>query len=268
LRKCLAEFVGVFLFVFIGSLSFSVAVAGPIAIAFAHGLTIVILIISLGHISGGHFNPVITLGVLISGYIHPMMALFYFISQFVGGILGAFFLKAVLTDLAYCLIGGGTTNPHIAEETIPQGILLEMILTYLLVQSVLNAAIESDGTNLLAALAIGFSVLVDNLAGGNKSGASMNIARSFGPAVAYSALAAQSNCSLKNAERLKYQFIDPAQVWAAHYIDWVGPFLGAVLAALIYKLLLTTPHKTWYGSYFRHQPTPSGNKPGNYQSIQ
>ncbi|XP_062605108.1 aquaporin-8-like [Saccostrea cucullata] len=187
-------------------------VVAPIAIA--HGLTIVVLIAGLGKISGGHFNPVVTLGVTLSGGMHWVASIFYVLAQLIGGMVGAAFVLAVLPETVYKSITGGA---HTLGSGVYPGwaILAEGILTFLLVFTVLLTAVDENKTK-LAPLAIGFSVAVDIIAGAKTTGASMNPARSFGPAVAYS----------------KYGDVN---VWEHHYVYWFGPICGAGVAALLYK---------------------------------
>jgi len=249
LRACAAELVGVLLFVYIGSLSFiggnRVNVTIP---AFAHGFMIALLIIGLGHLSGGHFNPVVTLGIAIAREINPITAVMYVVSQLLGGFLGALLVRASLSFPAYLWINGGSTNMSFEFTTLGQAVLVEAVLTYVLVHTVLNAAVDSDGANVLAALGIGLAVLVDILAGGMVSGASMNPARSFGPAVVYSFFHTPNRtqpldalCGIGN----KGCPLHHQNVWANHFVHWVGPILGAVIAAALYKLVFAKPRKRW-----------------------
>jgi len=217
-RACFAEFVGDFFFIFIGSMSFGL---GP---PFAHGLTIALLVASLGQISGGHFNPAVTLGVTISGAIHPLRAIFYVFFQLLGGFIGALFVRIVSPN--YAIRNGITTIGQDAKTGLDlvnpgQAIILEALLTYLLVQTVLCAAVDSDGNNPLAPLAIGFVLAVDIFAGGDITGASMNPARSLGPSIAASIFGGTLQ--------------DP---WKYQYVYWVGPIIGSVIAALFYRLVL------------------------------
>jgi len=220
LISCFAEFVGDFFFVFIGSMSL------PIGAAFAHGLTIALLVISLGPISGGHFNPAVTLGVTLSNALHPLRAIFYVFFQLLGGFIGALFVRIVSPN--YAIRNGITTIPQdpngVLAVTVGQGIVLEALLTYLLVQSVLCAAVDSDGTNPLAPLAIGFTLAVDIFAGGDLTGASMNPARSLGPSIAASIFGSTVQ--------------DP---WKYQYIYWAGPAIGSIVAAVFYRLVLAKP---------------------------
>jgi len=186
--------------------------------AFAHGFTIALLVISLGPISGGHFNPAVTLGVTLSNAIHPIRAALYVVFQLLGGFIGALFVRVVSPDYAD---RNGITTVTNANTNPGQAIVLEIILTYILVQTVLCAAVDSEGKNVLAPLAIGFCLVVDIFAGGDITGASMNPARSLGPALAASIFGGTN-----------------ANPWQYHYVYWAGPIVGAVIAALFYRLVL------------------------------
>ncbi|OWF40857.1 Aquaporin-8 [Mizuhopecten yessoensis] len=215
-RPVLAEFVGTTLFVFIGVLSVQ---SGNLAsIGLAHGLTIALLIMGLGKISGGHFNPAVSLGVCLSGGITVVLTVAYIVAQILGGMIGAAFVRAILEDKMYNAIDGGA---HIPSIDAGWAVFGEIILTTILVLSVLMNAVNDETKNEFAPFAIGFAVAVDIMAAGSTTGASMNPARSFGPAVAGSVVIPQ----------------DP---WSYHYVYWVGPAGGAVLAALLYRFVLSS----------------------------
>ncbi|XP_076073499.1 aquaporin-8-like isoform X2 [Mytilus galloprovincialis] len=217
-RPIVAEFVGVTVFVFVGTMA--VQTNDITSIGLAHGLMIALLIMGLGNISGGHFNPAVTLGVALNGGISISLSVLYFFAQMIGGALGAAFTRAVLPSHVYhgdMSINGGA---HTLSAGVEPGwaVLCEAILTFVLVFTVLmNALDKRNQDSVLTPLAIGFAVAVDIMGGGMTTGASMNPARSFGPALAVST------------------FND--DVWKHHYVYWVGPALGSLVAAGIYKFL-------------------------------
>ncbi|XP_019614846.1 PREDICTED: aquaporin-8-like [Branchiostoma belcheri] len=216
---CLAEFVGLLIFVFIGTMvtgySASAGSLWLLGVALAHGLTIALLIIAIGHISGGHLNPAVTLGVTLAGGVNVLQGVCYVISQLLGGMVGAAFTKAILPNGTYAGCSGGA-HALGGGVSVPGAVLCETLLTMILVLTVLLAAVDSATSgSALPPLAIGLAVLVGILAGGPFSGASMNPARAFGPAVA-------------------------AGVWDYHYVWWVGPTFGALLAGLIYRAFLAS----------------------------
>ncbi|KAL3875609.1 hypothetical protein ACJMK2_033543 [Sinanodonta woodiana] len=218
----IAEFVGVCLFVFIGCMASQDNLLT--AVALAHGLTIALLIIGLGSISGGHFNPAVTLGVTIAGAIKPVLALGYFIAQLLGGLLGAAFARAVLPSDIYITIRGGS---HALGKGVDPGwaILGEVVLTSVLVFTVLMSAVNRTTKSKLAPLAIGFAVAVDIMSGGPITGASMNPARALGPAL------------------VSYPVVSGS--FDDHYVWWVGPLLGGLGAGLMYSILCIFLRLNW-----------------------
>lgn len=232
-RACLVEFVGNVLFILIGSLSASSS-GGVLPVAVAHGFTIFILVASMGHISGGHYNPAVSLGVFISGNLGIVATLLYMISQLSGGFVGSLFFRAVTAanTTTFEDWGGGATLPSPAFNA-GSWVVCEFLLTFFLVNTVLNAAVDPANGTPLAPLAIGATVMVDILAGGSISGASMNPARSLGPAIAYSIFGSN----------------DVSRVWTNHWIYWVGPLAGGAVAGLLYHSILAEKSHRWFGRH-------------------
>jgi aquaporin TIP len=220
LRRGVAEFVGTFALIFVGAGSIATAagIRDPslIGIAFAHGLTIAVMVSAVGHISGGHFNPAVTLGFLATRRIAPGIAVVYWVAQFVGALAGALLLKAIFPDDLTDQTRLGATL--LAEGISPlRGVVLEAVLTAFLVWVIFATAADPRGTfKSIAGLAIGLTITVDILIGGPLTGAAMNPARSFGPALVQS-------------------------VWGDFWIWYVGPAVGAVAAALAYEHLYLRP---------------------------
>jgi aquaporin Z len=214
----LAELIGTFALIFIGAgagaLSGIPNGAGLIGVALAHGLVVLGFAYAYGHISGTHINPAVTIGVWTAGKIESTRALAYIAVQLVGGILGAFALAHVLggaqtglgaTKLNHALQVGAVT----IDVNPVMGVVLEAILTFFLVNAVLNAGISGKAT-IPGGLAIGLTLTFCILMGGPLTGASLNPARSLGPAV------------------VTANFAD---LW----VYFVGPILGAVVAGLLYR---------------------------------
>ena len=201
----LAEFIGTFALIFIGAGAGALGEGGLVGVALAHGLVIVGFAYAYGHISGTHINPAVTLGVWAAGKIDTTRALAYVAVQLLGGIVGAFVLAWVLGDRAGSL--GATTLADGVSTT--QGLVLELILTFFLVNTILNAAISGKGGP-PAGLAIGLTLTFCILMGGPLTGASLNPARTLGPAVATGNF---------------------ADIW----LYFVGPIAGGVIAGLLYK---------------------------------
>ncbi|KAA3451600.1 hypothetical protein C7I87_06180 [Mesorhizobium sp. SARCC-RB16n] len=191
--KLLAEFIGTFAFVFIGAGAAAVVgdgtgLNGIAAIAFAHGLTIMVFAFAYGSISGGHMNPAVTVGVLAAGAMRVGDALGYIVSQLVGGIAGALALLAVLggtatglgmPQLAHGLVLGATT----VTITPAAGFVIDAALAFFLVTVVLSTAVAGRAGN-LAPLAIGMTVTLNILMAAALTGAPFNPARALGPMVA------------------------------------------------------------------------------------
>lgn len=210
----LAEFIGTFALIFIGAGAGALGIGGLVGVAFAHGLVVLGFAYSYGHISGTHINPAVTLGVWAAGKIDAARAFSYIVFQIAGGIVGALVLRWVLggtatglgrTALASGLQVGDTT----ITITAAVGLVLEAILTFFLVNAVMNAGISGKAT-IPGGLAIGLTLVFCILMGGPLTGASLNPARSIGPAVATGNF---------------------ADLW----LYLVGPALGGALAGVLYK---------------------------------
>lgn len=205
LSPCIAEAIGTFALIFVGVGAIRAAPDDLLAVALAHGLTIAVFVSATGHISGGHLNPAVTFGALVGGKISVSDAARYWVSQLVGASLAGF---ACLGLLGREAVAGGT--PHLAADvTGLVGVVVEAILTFFLVFIVYGTAIDPRGPK-IGGLAIGLTVALDILFGGPLTGAAMNPARTFGPALA-------------------------SGFWSAHYVYWAGPLLGGALAGWIYK---------------------------------
>lgn len=201
----LAEFIGTFALIFIGAGAGALGVGGLVGVALAHGLVIVGFAYAYGHISGTHINPAVTLGLWAAGKIDTTRALAYVAVQLLAGIVAAFVLAWVLGERA------GTLGATVLSDGVSttQGLVLELIMTFFLVNTVLNAAVSGKG-GAAAGLAIGFTLVFCILMGGPLTGASLNPARTLGPAVATG---------------------NYADIW----LYFVGPIAGGVIAGLLYK---------------------------------
>lgn len=214
LRHFVAEFVGTFALVFIGGGSIIAAQAaqlnsGLIAAALAHGLILAVLVSATMRISG-HFNPAITIAFLAARRIEAMMAGVYFAAQILGSVLAAYSLKWLLpASLTTATRLGGQ---FIASEiSIGQAIGLEAIATFLLAFVIFGTAVDPKAPR-IGGLAIGATIAAGILAVGPFTGGSFNPARSFGPALA-------------------------SGIFEGQAVYWIGPIVGAVLAALLYDTL-------------------------------
>jgi MIP family channel proteins len=182
-----AELIGTFALIFIGAGSVALS-SHPVGVALAHGLVVVGFAYAYGHISGTHINPAVTLGVWVAGKIDAARAAAYIAVQLAGGILGALALRWVLGGTAS---GLGVTrlaqnldlhgSPYTVTPAV--GLFVEALLTFFLVNAVLNAGISGKAT-IPGGLAIGLTLTFCILMGGPLTGASLNPARTLGPAVA------------------------------------------------------------------------------------
>lgn len=209
-KNLVAEFIGTFALIFIGAGAVAIGAGGLIGAAFAHGFVVVAFIYAYGHISGTHINPAVTLGFLVAGEIEFMAAIGYWIVQLLGGILGAVVLNAVLPnpgDLGVTIL---TTEANGGAFTVTatQGLVVEIILTFFLVNTIFNTAVSGKAGN-FAGLAIGLGLMFCIVMGGPLTRASLNPARTLGPAIVSG---------------------NYADIW----LYFVGPLVGAVLAALLY----------------------------------
>lgn len=216
LRKCIAEFIGTFGIVFFGCGSVVLAgdELGLVGISLAFGLIVGTMVAALGHISGAHINPAVTSMLLVTGRIKLPMAAAYVGAQMLGGIVGALVLEGVADPVKWEAAAGATTT--LAEGVnVWQGLVVEICMTFFLVLVIFGSAIDPRGSKLGPA-AIGAVVTLDILVGGPLTGASMNPARTFGPALI-------------------------SGTWDHHWVYWAGPLLGAVAAAFVYGKMVIPP---------------------------
>ena len=215
-QALVAEFLGTFFLCFAGIaaiLSTTSAVgsgAGIVGIALAHGLALSIAVNAFGGVSGGHCNPAVTLAMLVTGRSSPQNAVGYIVAQCAGATAAAFLCASVFPADAVAQANLGIPLPA-AWATSGVVFTLEFVMTFLLVIAVFGTAVDPHAPK-VGGFAIGLTVAADILAIGPLTGASMNPARSFGPAVASGQYEAQG-------------------------VYWIGPILGGVAAALLYDTL-------------------------------
>ncbi len=213
MSKLVAEFFGTFTLIFVGVASIAADYGtngglGLTGIALAHGLAIAVMVSATIAISGGHLNPAVTCGALVAGKIPAGRAVAYIVAQCLGAVFAAFMVKLAMPPAWLDAVGMGT--PAVREGvTVGQALVMEAVLTFFLMFVVYGTAIDARAPK-MAGLFIGLTVALGVMAGGPVSGAAMNPARHFGPALLGGGM---------------------QNLW----LHWVGPILGAVTAALVYK---------------------------------
>lgn len=212
MKKYFAEVIGTFALVFCGTgaIIINEETAGMIThpgVAFTFGLIVMVMIYTLGSISGAHFNPAVTVAFAVAKRFPVNQILPYILSQGAGAILASFILKFLFTSNEFL----GATMPRGGEL---QSFILETILTFFLMLVIIQVATGSKERGMFAGLAIGSTVLLEAMFAGPICGASMNPIRSFSPAVVSGHL---------------------EHLW----IYLTAPILGAVLAILVWNVLKT-----------------------------
>ena len=217
MKKYFAELVGTMVLTLLGcgtavSLNCGVDTASVVGTAVAFGLAVVAMAYTIGGISGCHINPAITLGAWLSKRINGKDAVMYMLSQVIGAIVGAAILFA-LTSNDLATAGGTMTGANsCGNHGVVVGLIAEIVLTAIFVLVVLGSTDETKGAGSFAGLAIGLSLILIHLVGIHYTGTSVNPARSIGPAI-----------------------FEGGQAIADLWVFIVGPFVGAVIAAIIWK---------------------------------
>jgi MIP family channel proteins len=212
LRKYIAEFIGTFALVFIAAGSNAVdhmshGILGLTGMAITTGVTVMVMIYAIGHISGAHINPAVTIAMLVTGKLGIRDSFAYIISQVTGACAASFLVMELFPSAVNNInLGATSLSTNISPTT---GMIIEAVLTFLLVFTIFGVAVDSRSPPGLAGFAIGSFVLLAILIGGPVTGASMNPARSFGPALM-------------------------AGYWTDHLVYWIGPIIGGIVAALVY----------------------------------
>lgn len=215
LRAAFAEFFSMLIFVFAGQGSAMAynkltdhgpsTPTGLIAAALAHAFALFVAVSVGANISGGHVNPAVTFGAFLGGHITLLRSILYWIAQLLGSIVACMLLKFSTGGLQTSAFGLS------AGVSVGNALVFEIVMTFGLVYTVYATAVDPKKGHIgvVAPLAIGFIVGANILVGGAFDGGSMNPAVSFGPAVV-------------------------SWTWTHHWVYWVGPMIGAAIAALVY----------------------------------
>ncbi len=217
--QCTAEFVGTFALMFAGGAAIIVSGGdNVVAIALAHGLILGVMISALMHITGGQFNPAVSIALLVMGKQKPALAFAFVASQVGGAVVAAVLLKTFLAG-AYDVGNVGATLGALStgESANPMAVLgIEIVATFFLMFVIVGTAVDDRGVGKNAAVGgfgIGLTLAACILAIGPATGASLNPARSFGPALV-------------------------AGAWEMHWVYWIAPIIGAAIAGLVWKHLI------------------------------
>ncbi|MFQ6026512.1 MAG: MIP/aquaporin family protein [Dehalococcoidia bacterium] len=220
LNALLAEATGVLVLVLVGAGTIAVSSAlgggaltstGLVAVALSLGLTYMAMVAMTSRVSGGHINPAVTFSAVITGRMGVAKGVLYVAFQLAGGIAGALILMAVLTDAAQGTLGAVAVNDATVTNLV-SALVIELILSFVLVYVMMVFIVGPGESNAspVAPVIVGLVVVVGTFLGFALTGAGMNPARVLGPALA-------------------------GNVWADHWIYWIGPLAGAVMAAFVYE---------------------------------
>ena len=218
-QKFTAEFLGTFALVFFGAGAIcadrylqSSGGIGLLGIALAHGLAMAVMVSALGHISGGHFNPAISIGFWVTKRIGTIEVFLYWAAQILGGIAAAFLLKGVIPQETWRALALGT--PELVRDfSTLSAMLLEAVASFFLVLVFFATSVDERGTfRSIAGFGIGLTITLGILVIAPFTGAAMNPARAFGPALA-------------------------SNHWTNWGVYWIGPLGGGFIAGLLYDSL-------------------------------
>lgn len=217
-RAWFAEAIATYGLVFFGPLSIILAAAvygnglsteAIIMISLTHGGAIGLMVYAFGHVSGAHINPAVTIPMIITKKIGIKDGVAYIIFQLIGAIAAAASLKAILPELGAKVKFGTQGGPsELLNHDVMSGLAVEIILTFFLVTVIFMTAVHKKAPAGMYGLAIGGMIFLIHLVGVPLTGASVNPARTFGPALISGS-------------------------WEFHWIYWVGPIIGGIIAGII-----------------------------------
>jgi aquaporin-4 len=217
-RAWFAEAIATYALVFFGPLAIILSVVAfgdglsiesIIMISLGHGAAIGLMVYAFGHISGAHINPAVTIPMMITKRISVADGIGYIIFQLIGAVVAAFSLKAILPEIGAKVNFGTQGGPsELLNSSIMAGITVEIILTFFLVKVIFLTAVHKKAPAGIHGISIGGMVFLLHLVGVPLTGASMNPARTFGPAVV-------------------------SGFWELHWLYWVAPIIGGIIAGVI-----------------------------------
>ncbi|XP_059204011.1 aquaporin-8b [Centropristis striata] len=214
-QPCVGELVGTTFFVFIGCVSVieNVEAAGRLQPALVHGLAVAVMVACMAEISGSHFNPPFTLAIYLCGGMELNMVAPYLASQLLGGVLGAAMAKLMTSRENFSKAQGAAFALLTSDSDVGGAVFGEVAMTCLVTMVVLLGAVNTSTRSPMVPFLVGCTVIINILAGGDVSGTCLNPARAFGPAIV-------------------------SNYWVYHWVYWVGPIAGGLLAAALVRLLL------------------------------
>ena len=249
-RNWFAEAIGTYALVFFGPLAIILSVVAfgdglsiesIIMIALAHGAAVGLMVYAFGHISGAHINPAVTIPMMITKKISVGDGIGYIIFQLIGAVVAAFSLKAILPELGAKVNFGTQGGPsELLNSSIMAGITVEIILTFFLVTVIFLTAVHKKAPAGIHGISIGGMVFLLHIVGVPLTGASMNPARTFGPAVV-------------------------SGFWELHWLYWLAPIVGGIIAGVIMNYVFVNNAEPKTKSVSRSSSTGKSRKLEQYE---
>ena len=249
-RNWFAEAIGTYALVFFGPLAIILSVVAfgdglsiesIIMIALAHGGAVGLMVYAFGHISGAHINPAVTIPMMITKKISVGDGIGYIIFQLIGAVVAAFSLKAILPELGAKVNFGTQGGPsELLNSSIMAGITVEIILTFFLVTVIFLTAVHKKAPAGIHGISIGGMVFLLHIVGVPLTGASMNPARTFGPAVV-------------------------SGFWELHWLYWLAPIVGGIIAGVIMNYVFVNNAEPKTKSVSRSSSTGKSRKLEQYE---
>ena len=228
-RAWLAEAIATFGLVFFGPLSVILSAAwygdglsteAIIFISLGHGGIIVLMVYAFGHVSGAHINPAVTIPMMITKKIDVKNGIGYILFQIMGAIIATLSLQALFPEIGKKVFWGAHGGPsELLGNSMMSGLAVEIILTFFLMVVIFMTAVHKKAPKQIYGGVIGGMVFMLHLVGVPLTGASMNPARSFSPAIVSG----------------------DAGLWEVQWLYWVGPIIGGIIGGLIMHYVFTKP---------------------------